>query len=83
MALISAKNRLAPGRSLTLAEVNIFYTGCYDLDRFRQEIFETGRLAEAGMTGIDLAAAKRDDGALLDLALTWTCNMLFPQWTGK
>jgi hypothetical protein len=83
MELISAKNRLAPGRSLTLAEANIFYTGCYDLDRFRKEICETGRLAEAGMAGIDLTAAETDDRALLDLALTWTGRMLFPERTGE
>ncbi|MEW6076806.1 MAG: YkgJ family cysteine cluster protein [Thermodesulfobacteriota bacterium] len=82
MELISAKNRLAPGRSLSLAEANIFYTGCYDLDRFRKEIFETGRLAETGMTGVDLTAAEQDDRALLHLALTWTGRMLFPQQAG-
>lgn len=84
MALISAKNQFAPGRSLSLAETNIFYTGCYDLDRFKNEIFETGRLAEAGISDDDtLAAAGRDDRALLELALVWTRNMLFPLKQGE
>jgi hypothetical protein len=82
MELISAKNRLAPGRSLTLAEANIFHTGCYDLDRFRREIFETGRLAEAGIGDAD-AAGEKDDRALLELALVWTRLMLFPQEGGE
>ena len=75
MALISAKNRLAPGRSLSLAEANIFYTGCYDLDRFRSEIVETGRLAEAGLEADP--AVIGDEKALLELALAWIRNMLF------
>ncbi len=79
MEIISAKNRLAPGRTLSLAEANIFYTGCYDLDRFRSEIFETGRLAEAGMEKVDPAQSSMDDGALLELALVWTRHILFPE----
>ncbi len=78
MALISAKNRFAPGRPLTLAEANIFYTGCYDLDRFKTDIFDTGRLAEAGLVQADTKAAARDERTLLELALAWTGNMLFP-----
>ena len=77
--LISAKNRLAPGKSLSLAEANIFYTGCYDLDRFRKEILESGRAAEAGLSDVEITAAGRDDRALLALALIWTQRMLFPE----
>lgn len=78
MSIISAKNRIAPGRSLSLSEANIFYTGCYDLDRFRSEIHETGRLAEAGLAEGEPAAAGGDERALLSLALVWVEKMLFP-----
>lgn len=77
MELISAKNRLAPGRQLNLAEQNIFSTGCYDLDRFRAEILETDELDEMGFDHHRRAAAKTDDDMLLPLALEWVKRMLY------
>ncbi len=77
MEIISAKNRLAPGEPLDLASGNIFYTGCYDLDRFTEEIVRQGRLAEAGLDGGAAAAAGDDEEKMLELALTWVYRMLF------
>ncbi|MDY6905014.1 MAG: YkgJ family cysteine cluster protein [Thermodesulfobacteriota bacterium] len=77
MELISAKNRFAPGQQLDLTSQNIFYTGCYDLDRFRTEILGTGELADMGFDEKRCAAAKTDDDILLPLALEWVKRMLY------
>jgi len=79
MAIISAKNRLDPGRPLDLAAGNIFYTGCYDLDRFATEIVAGGQLAEAKMDPGLVAAAQNDEEKMLVLALDWVQQALFPE----
>ncbi|MDY6824938.1 MAG: YkgJ family cysteine cluster protein [Thermodesulfobacteriota bacterium] len=77
MELISAKNRFSPGQQLDLAARNIFYTGCYDLDRFRQEVLETGKLDDVGFDEDRRQAAKTADEVLLPMALEWVKRMLY------
>ncbi len=77
MAIISAKNRLAPGTPLDAAAANIFYTGCYDLDRFAAEIAGEEQLAAAGLDPALLAQAETSEEEMLKLALLWVQKMLF------
>lgn len=79
MPLIRAKNRWAPGRALDLTEGHIFYTGCYDLDRFRDEYFEKGDWQADWFDAEKVTAALTDERALLEVALVWVRKMLFPQ----
>jgi uncharacterized protein len=79
MAVISAKNRFEPGTPLDLARGNIFYTGCYDIDRFRDEIFEKDNWSADWFNADDLTAARNDDTALLAVSLAWTRKMLWPE----
>lgn len=78
MELISAKNRLLPGKTLDLVSKKIFYTGCYDLDRFKTEVFDKGDLEGLETDDATLAAAASDDTALLTVSLAWVKKMLFP-----
>lgn len=77
MEIISAKNRTSPGRPLDVVSKKIFYTGCYDLDRFRQEVFEKGDLEGLDVDDATLAAAASEDTVLLVVSLAWVKKMLF------
>jgi len=76
MEIISLKNRIMPGR-LDGVDADRFYLACYDLDRFRPEIFEHGLLNEFNIPAHFLDTVKRDDVALLELGLAWVKNILF------
>ena len=51
--------------------VEIFYLACYDLDGFREQVFEQGLYKMVAQPPVDLEQLKTDDLALLDFAFTW------------
>jgi hypothetical protein len=76
MELISLKNRILPGK-LEGAAADQFYLALYDLDAFREKIFNQGLLDEFNLPRDLLEAIKTDDVQLLDLGLQWVKTMLF------
>lgn len=82
MDIISLKNRTAKNR-LTHQENALFYLACYDLDRFREAVFEK-RLWEA--LPIEEGVLKRleeDDVALMRFGIEWIKHELFPEEGGS
>jgi len=51
--------------------VDIFYLACYDLDRFREQVFQQSLFEMVDQPSIDLDKLKTDDLALLDFAFIW------------
>ncbi len=76
MEILGLKRRLHPG-PLDMKERHLFRIGCYDLDTFREQVFEKGELQEMDPTPESLKAAREDDTALLRLSLDWVKRTLF------
>jgi uncharacterized protein len=76
MEIISLKNRLNPG-PLDLKSRYLFAMACYDMDTFRQHIFEKGLFDDFELDSITLEKIKTDDVALLDVGMTWIQQILF------
>ena len=76
MTLISLKNRLLPG-ALEPRLAELFHLALYDLDGFRQAIFEQNLLAGLNVKAAALEKIKTDDVELLKLGLTWVRFKLF------
>jgi len=73
-ALISFKNSMNPGR-LTGNAKQLFYTACYDIDRFREEVFVQGRWAEFASAAAPFSN-QADDGAVLRFGMHVVMNSL-------
>ena len=78
MQIISLKNRLIPG-PLEHDARRRFHTALYDLDNFRKQIQNTGRLDEYHVNTSIMDAAFKDDVALLDLGIEWIKHVVFGQ----
>lgn len=76
MELISLKNQILPG-PLEGALADPFYLALYDLDEFRDQIFNHGLVKELGLAESVLEAVQKDDEALLDLGIAWVRYRLF------
>ncbi len=76
MELISLKNRILPGM-LDPVQADQFYLGLYDIDEFRQQIFEQDLLAGSDVSPAVLDSIKKDDEALLDFGIQWVKYRLF------
>lgn len=76
MDIISLKNRLISG-SIDKKAQKIFSTACYDLDTFRNQIFEKGILKGLNINTSTLDAVKNDDVALLKLGMEWVKQAFF------
>jgi Fe-S-cluster containining protein len=70
MEIISLKNRLHSG-PLDPRSQHLFYAALYDLDNFRNQIFNNKLLDCVDVDPQKLAAARTDDTALLEIALEW------------
>jgi len=76
MDIISLKNRSGRKR-LTHKENELFYLACYDLDRFRDLVFEK-RLWEARSVKEEaIRALEEDDVALMRFGIEWIKGRLF------
>ena len=81
MDIISLKNRSRKKR-LTQSENDLFYLACYDLDRFRDFVFEK-RLWEAhALEQEAVESLKVDDVALMRFGIEWIKDKLFGDTRG-
>ncbi|MCK5543190.1 MAG: YkgJ family cysteine cluster protein [Desulfobacterales bacterium] len=76
MEIISLKNMTRPG-NLVGAEEDNFYLACYDIDSFRDKIFNNDLLSGLSIPDFVLDKIKEDDIALLDLGFEWVRYFLF------
>ncbi|WP_300457728.1 YkgJ family cysteine cluster protein [Desulfobacula sp.] len=76
MEVISLKNRIMPGKLEGMSADN-FYLALYDLDAFREQIFENALLKDFNLPDAILETIRKDDEALLDLGIKWIKNRLF------
>lgn len=76
MELISLKNQILPGK-LEGAQSDQFYMGLYDVDAFREQIFEENLLDDINLPDNFLNKIKTDDEALLNFGIDWVKFMLF------
>lgn len=76
MELISLKNQILPGK-LEGALSDKFYLALYDLNEFREQIFEKDLLKEFNVSQDFLEKIRTDDEALLEFGIAWVKYMLF------
>jgi uncharacterized protein len=77
MDIISLKNQTMQG-PLDLKSRHFFHMACYDIDSFRDKVFNKG-LLDPGCYDEDLLSkAKKDDAALLKISLSWIQKTIFP-----
>ena len=76
MEIISLKSRLRPG-PLDLKSQQLFYRALYDLDNFRNQVFNHNLLDDFDVHPEKLAAAGTNDTALLEVAMAWVKQVLF------
>ena len=79
MEIISLKNITMPGL-LDLKSRHFFHMACYDIDSFRDKIFNKGLLNPAEYDEVLLVKANEDDTALLRISLKWVQKMIFDQF---
>ena len=70
MEIISLKSRSRPG-PLDLKSRRLFFLALYDLDNFRKQLFNEGRLNSLKVDPQKLATAKTDDSALLGVGMEY------------
>ena len=71
------------GRKLDPRRMEMFYTACYDLDRFREFVFESSFLDRFELAEEDVEQVRDDDEALLRFAFRWLRFALFAEPTMK
>ena len=76
LEIISLKNQLQPG-PLDRKSRQRFYTALYDLDNFRNQVFNHNLLDAFDVQPKKLAAAETNDTALLEVAMAWVKRVLF------
>ena len=76
MEIISLKNMRRPGNLVGIEEDN-FYLACYDLDSFRDKIFNDDLFSDLNIPNSVLGKIKEDDVALLDFGFEWVKYFLF------
>lgn len=69
--------------ALTPQQAEMFYMGCYDLDRFRRFVFESRFLELFEVDESRVEALRNDDEELLEFALLWLRFSLFGERTMK
>jgi hypothetical protein len=76
MEIISLKRQRLPG-PLDLKSRRLFYSALYDLDNFRNRLFNNNLLNHFEVDPRKRTAARTDDRALLEIAIEWVKQMLF------
>jgi Fe-S-cluster containining protein len=69
------------GGMLSPEQLDMLYLAAYDLDRFRQFVFESSFLRKFEVDDATVAAIKTDDVALLEFAMRWLKFALFREPT--
>ena len=80
--LISIKNSVAPGRLTGKAE-QLFYMACYDIDRFREEVFDKHRLADVMPDADAPVSALTDDVDMLKFGMAVVMNFMRNSGSGQ
>ncbi len=57
--------------ALSPEKLEMYYTACYDLDRFRRFVFETKLLRTFEVDGDRVQAMRQDDEEMLEFAMQW------------
>jgi Fe-S-cluster containining protein len=71
------------GNELSPQQMEMFFTACYDLDKFREFIFDTSFLERFHVEENTVEAIKNDDEALLSFSYRWLRYCLFGEPTLK
>ncbi|MFH2001231.1 MAG: YkgJ family cysteine cluster protein [Planctomycetota bacterium] len=69
------------GGQLNSSQMEMFYTACYDLDKFRAFVFESSFLQRFKVDKDVIAAIEKTDEALLSFAFLWLRFCLFGEPT--
>lgn len=80
---ITLHPRLVGGMELTPSKVDMLYTACYDMDKFRRFVFETKLLANFEVETEVLEAIKEDDVELFKFGVRWLKFSVFGEQTMK
>lgn len=78
MEIISLKNQFHPS-PLDLRQQRLFYLALYDIDAFREHLFNKGLAAESDLDEKTRATLKKDDEALLVFGHRWVKAKLFDE----
>ncbi len=76
MEIIALKNQYHP-EPLDMKSRHIFHLALYDLDNFRQQIFENGLLDQFGLNDEMFRLIRKDDVELLKIGFQWVRKVLF------
>ena len=76
MVLISLKNQIMPG-SLDGAQADQFYLALYNLDAFREKIFQEDMFAGIHVPEVVKEKLRTDDLFLLNMGIEWVKYILF------
>jgi hypothetical protein len=71
------------GGTLTPEKMHMFFTACYDLDKFREFVFESTLLERFEVDADFVDEMREDDEALLRFAFLWLRFSLFGERTMK
>lgn len=69
------------GGQLNSQQMEMFYTACYDLDKFREFVFDTSFLERFAVEDETVKAMKEDDEVLLGFGFRWLRYCLFGEPT--
>ena len=69
------------GGELSPQQMEMFYTACYDLDKFREFVFGTSFLDRFDVSGDEVEAMREGDEALLAFGFRWLRYCLFGEPT--
>ena len=78
---ISLHRRLLTGMELNPGQVDMFYTACYDLDKFREFVFKSSFLSKFEIEPETLSVIRSDDIELMKFAFRWLRFSLFHEPT--
>ena len=78
MQIIGLKNQVRPG-TLDLKSRQQVYMAFYDLDNFRNQVFNDGLLDNVDVDLQRLAAGETDDTALLEIGMQWVEQILLKE----
>jgi len=78
---ITLHKHLLEGKSIEPAKSHVFYLTCYDLDRFRDLVFQSSFFNRFDVPSDVVKKIKTDDEALLDFGFDWLRFSLFGEDT--
>ena len=80
---VSLHDYFSKGKKLTPPQLEMFYTVCYNIDKFREFVFESSFLDRFFISDEQVAKMKEDDLKLLKFGFEWLKFCLFGEKTMK